>query len=103
MNILTLLGYIGLAALSFSVMFVAARVYATYIRKNDNCPQKLGGIGHCSIPVAQPTLKAKKPKRKPVKKRVSAIKDDKLVITPVKKKATTKKVPTKKTPRSKQA
>ena len=99
MNILTLLGYIGLAAISFSVMFVAARVYFSYIKndecKLDNCPQKLGGIGHCSIPVAQPAPKAKKPKAKPV-----ALQAKK---TPVKKKATTKKAPTKKTPRTKQA
>lgn len=96
MNIISTLGYIGLAAVVFSTLFVLARVYAVYIRKNDDCPQKLGGIGHCSIPVAQPAPKAKKPKAKPV-----ALQAKK---TPVKKKATTKKVATtKKTPRTKQA
>jgi hypothetical protein len=100
MNIMSTLGYIALTAAVFSTLFVLARVYASYIRKNDeckldNCPQKLGGIGHCSIPVAQPAPKAKKPKAKPV-----ALQAKK---TPVKKKATTKKAPTKKTPRTKQA
>jgi len=88
------LGYIALTAAVFSTLFVLARVYASYIRKNDECPQ--GSIGHCSIPVAQPAPKAKKPKAKPV-----ALQAKK---TPVKKKATTKKVATtKKTTRTKQA
>jgi hypothetical protein len=99
MNIVTLLGYIGLAAISFSVMFVAARVYFSYIKKDEEaaqCPEALGGIGHCSVaPKAEP----KKTKAKPVSqpKKMATKK------TAVKKKATTKKVPTKKTPRSKQA
>ena len=85
------LGYIALTAAAFSTLFVLARVYASYIRKNDECPQ--GGIGHCSIPVVQPAPKAKKPKAKPV-----ALQAKK---APVKKKATTKKVPSKKMPSKK--
>ena len=93
---MSILGYIALTATVFSTLFVLARVYASYIRKNGECPQKLGGIGHCSIPVTQPAPKAKKAKAKPV-----ALQAKK---TPVKKKATTKKVATtKKTPRTKQA
>ena len=99
MNILTLLGYIGLAALSFSVMFVATRVYFSYI-KNDKeatqCPEALGGIGHCSVaPKPEPKKAKAKPASQPKKMATKK--------APVKKKATTKKVPTKKTPRTKQA
>ena len=99
MNIVTLLGYIGLAAISFSVMFVATRVYFSYIKKDEEsaqCPEALGGIGHCSVA----------PKPEPKKAKAKTASQPKKMATkkaPVKKKETTKKAPTKKTPRTKQA
>jgi hypothetical protein len=99
MNILTLLGYIGLAALSFSVMFVAARVYFSYIKKDEEeaqCPEALSGIGHCNVaPKPEPKKTKAKPASQPKKMATKK--------TTVKKKAITKKVPTKKTSRTKQA
>lgn len=90
----------------FSLFFVSARIYAAYLRKEDDgcsedCSCKVSTPVNPqitdSVTVEKPKAKAKiKPKRKEVKKKVTAIKDDKLVITkvkesPEKKKRTRKK------------
>ena len=77
---LTILKAFAFVSVVFSVLFVSARVYAGYIRKEDECS------GGCSCQPVPVPVEVAKPKRKQVKKRVSAIKNDKLVITPVEEK-----------------
>lgn len=68
----------------FSVLFVSARVYAAYFRNNDECSDDCP----CKEASTSDVIVDKTPTeaRKIVKKRVSAIKNDKLVITPVEEK-----------------
>jgi len=79
----------AIAALSviFSVLFVAARTYACYIRKpkgcSEGCECGVDRIIDYDVIYGNKKKEELKPVRKQVKKRVSAIKDDKLVFEKV--------------------
>ncbi len=78
---ITIFKAIAAFSVIFSVLFVAARTYAGYIRKVDVCSDDCS----CKAVNDQITdsVTVEKPKRKQVKKRVSAIKDGKLVFEKV--------------------
>jgi hypothetical protein len=81
---------IAFASVIFSILFVSARVYASYVRKVDESFDKFADDCSCKVGAVNDQITdavtAVKPARKIAKKRVSAIKDDKLVITPVEEK-----------------
>ena len=86
---LTILKAFAFVSVVFSVLFVSARVYAGYIRKEASSRvtrMKAQCSEDCSYQPVPVPVEVAKPKRKQVKKRVSAIKNDKLVITPVEEK-----------------
>jgi hypothetical protein len=78
---ITIFKAIAAFSVIFSVLFVAARTYACYIRKSKGCSEGCA----CKAVNDQITdsVTVAKPKRKQVKKRVSAIKDGKLVFEKV--------------------
>lgn len=78
---ITIFKAIAAFSVIFSVLFVAARTYACYIRKSKGCSEGCA----CKAVNDQITdsVTVEKPKRKPVKKRVKAIEDGKLVFEKV--------------------
>ena len=88
-TILVIFKVIATISVVFSVLFVAARIHAGYIRKVDDecsedCSCQFWNTPERAInEQITDSVTVAKPERKPAKKRVSAIKNDKLVITPV--------------------
>jgi hypothetical protein len=78
---ITIFKAIAAFSVIFSVLFVAARTYACYIRKSKGCSEGCA----CKAVNDQITdsVTVEKPKRKQVKKRVKAIEDGKLVFEKV--------------------
>jgi hypothetical protein len=78
---ITIFKAIAAFSVIFSLLFVAVRTYACYIRKPKGCSEGCA----CNAVNDQITdsVTVDKPKRKQVKKRVSAIKDSELVITKI--------------------
>ena len=74
---ITIFKAIAAFSVIFSVLFVAARTYACYIRKPKECSND------CSCNADVIINKTSTEARKIVKKRVSAMKDSKLVFTKV--------------------
>lgn len=78
---ITIFKAIAAFSVIFSVLFVAARTYACYIRKPKGCSEGCA----CNAVNDQITdsVTVEKPVRKQVKKRVKAIEDGKLVFEKV--------------------
>jgi hypothetical protein len=78
---ITIFKAIAAFSVIFSVLFVAVRTYACYIRKSKRCSEGCA----CKAVNDQITdsVTVEKPKRKQVKKRVKAIEDGKLVFEKV--------------------
>ena len=78
---ITIFKAIAAFSVIFSVLFVAVRTYASYIRKPKGCSEGCA----CKAVNEQITdsVTVEKPKRKQVKKRVKAIEDGKLVFEKV--------------------
>ena len=114
---LTIFKAIAFTSIIASALFLSAKLYAYFVRKEDECSddcscqafarpmeappepfdlKKAKALGwKPKMGTLMPTpindqitdsVTAEKPKRKPAKKRVSAIKNDKLVIAPVEEK-----------------
>jgi hypothetical protein len=76
---------IAIISVIFSVLFVALRTYACYWRKPKGCSKgcECGVDRIIDYDIIYGEDKKEEPKRKQVKKRVSAIKDGKLVFEKV--------------------
>jgi hypothetical protein len=81
----TILKAIAFTSIIASTLLLSAKLYAYYTRKEDECSDDCSCKARVNDQITD-SVTVKKPKRKPAKKRVSAIKDDKLVITPVEEK-----------------
>jgi hypothetical protein len=82
----TILKAIAFTSIIASTLLLSAKLYAYYARKEDECSDDCSCQANRVNDQITDSVTVEKPKRKQVKKRVSAIKDDKLVITPVEEK-----------------